>query len=182
MEGRISTSCKIQQLAAMQTACLAKSLNVCLTGCAAITSPSSPTLPHARFSPRHSSTLYDARKRRLRLGRGKLGKYLGRSGQAQNTQGKGQASRSEQSSSATWRLPRQGITTWLQCTMADSDVRRDVPAAKQCNSFFTSPCAPPLVTIKRRGGQQLQGLDLHRIKHHLPGLGLDTLSRPACNP
>jgi hypothetical protein len=25
--------------------------------------------------------------------------------------------------------------------------------------FFTPPCAPPLVTIKGRGGQRLQGLD-----------------------
>jgi hypothetical protein len=40
-------SCKIQQLAAMQTDRLAKSLNASLTGCADITSPSSPTLPHA---------------------------------------------------------------------------------------------------------------------------------------
>jgi hypothetical protein len=62
---------------AMQAACPNKSLNVGLTGCAAITSPSSPTLPHAKLSPRHSSTLYDAHKTRLRLGRGKLGRYSG---------------------------------------------------------------------------------------------------------
>jgi hypothetical protein len=72
--------------------------------------------------------------------------------------------------------------TWLQCTLVDNDVGRDVLAAKHCNSFFTSLCAPPLETIKERGGQWLQGLDLHRIEHHHPGLGLDTLSRPACNP
>jgi hypothetical protein len=46
-------------------------------------------------------------------------------------------------------------------------------------TLFYFPLCPPLVTIKGRGGQ---GLDLHRIAHHLPGLGLDTLSRPACNP
>jgi hypothetical protein len=91
-------------------------------------------------------------------------------------------SRREQSNQATRRLPRQGATTWLQCTPMDSDVRLDVPAAKHYNSLYTSPCTPPLVTIKGRGGQRLQGLDLHRIEHHLPGLGLDTLSRPACNP
>jgi hypothetical protein len=68
----------------MQAAYPGKSLNTGLTGCTAITSPSSPTLPHARLSPRHSSTLYDAHKPRLRLGRGKLGKYSGRLGQAQN--------------------------------------------------------------------------------------------------
>jgi hypothetical protein len=38
---------QMQQLAAMQAARPAKSLNVGLTSCAAITSPSSPTLPHA---------------------------------------------------------------------------------------------------------------------------------------
>jgi hypothetical protein len=66
-----------QQLAAMQVAYPGKSLNAGLTGCAAITSPSSPTLPHGRLSPRHSSTLYDAHKPKLRLGRGKLGKHSG---------------------------------------------------------------------------------------------------------
>jgi hypothetical protein len=69
-----------QQLAAMQAACPGKSLNAGLTGCVAITSPSSPTLPHAKLSMRHSSTLYDVHKPRLRLGRGKLGRYSGRQG------------------------------------------------------------------------------------------------------
>jgi hypothetical protein len=67
-EGRISTSHKIQQLAAMQEARLAKSLNAGLTGRATITSPSSPSLPHARLNPRHSSTLYDAHEPRFRSG------------------------------------------------------------------------------------------------------------------
>jgi hypothetical protein len=53
-------------------------------------------------------------------------------------------SRNEESSSATRRLSRQGITVWLQCAPADSDVRRDVPAGKHCNSFLLplvpSPC------------------------------------------
>jgi hypothetical protein len=49
-----------QQLAAMQTTRPSKSLNAGLTSCTTITSPSSPTLPHARLRPRHSSTLYDA--------------------------------------------------------------------------------------------------------------------------
>jgi hypothetical protein len=47
--------------------------------------------------------------------------------------------------------------------------------------FLLPPCAPPLVTIKGKGGQWLQGLDLLQIKHHSKGLGLDTLSRPVCN-
>jgi hypothetical protein len=85
----------------MQVAYPGKSLNAGLTGCMAITSPSSPTLPHARLSPRHSSTLYDAHKPRLRLGRGKLDKYSGRLRQAQNTRGEGQASQSKQSNPAT---------------------------------------------------------------------------------
>jgi hypothetical protein len=95
---------KEQQMAAMQAAYPDKSLNEGLTGCAAITSPSSPTLPRARLSPRHSSTLYDAHKPRLRLGRGKLGKYSGRLRQAQTTRGEGQASRSKQSNPATRQL------------------------------------------------------------------------------
>jgi hypothetical protein len=94
-----------QQLAAMQAAYPGKSLNVGLTGCAAITSPSSPTLPHTRLSLRHSSTLYDAHKPRLKLGRGKLGKYSGRLRQAQTTRGEGQASRSKQSNPAMRRPP-----------------------------------------------------------------------------
>jgi hypothetical protein len=81
--------------AAMQAACPGKSLNAGLTGCTAVTSPSLPTLAHARLNPRHSSTLYDAHKPRLRLERGKLGKYSGRLRQAQTTRGEGQVSRSK---------------------------------------------------------------------------------------
>jgi hypothetical protein len=111
-----------QQLAAMQATCPGKSLNAGLTSRATITSPSSPALPHARLNQRHSSTLYDARGPRLRLGRGKLGKHSGRLRQAQTTQGEGQASRRKQSNPATRRLPRQGIATRLQCTLTDDDV------------------------------------------------------------
>jgi hypothetical protein len=134
-----------QQLAAMQTTCPGKSLNAGLTSRATITSPSSPTLPHTRLNPRHSSTLYDAHEPRLRLGRGKLGKHSGRLRQAQTTRGEGQASRKEQSNPATRRLPRQGIATRLQCTPTDGDIRRDVPAAKHCNSFLF-----PLVPLPLR--------------------------------
>jgi hypothetical protein len=81
-----------QQLAAMQATCLGKSLNAGLTSRTAITSPSTSTLPHARLNPRHSSTLYDTHEPRLRFGRGKLGKHLGRLRQAQTTRGEGQAS------------------------------------------------------------------------------------------
>jgi hypothetical protein len=102
-----------QQLAAMQATRPGKSLNAGLTSRATITSPSSPTLPHTRLNPRHSSTLYDAHEPRLRFGRGKLGKHSGRLRQFQTTQGEGQASRREQSSPATRRLPRQGIATAL---------------------------------------------------------------------
>jgi hypothetical protein len=140
-EERISTSCKIQQLAAMQEARLAKSLNAGLTGCATITSPSSPSLPHARLNPRHSSTLYDVHEPRLRLRRGKLGKHSGGLRQGQTTRGEGEASRKEQSNPATRRFPRQGIATQLECTPTDGDVRRDVPASKHCN-FFLFPLMP----------------------------------------
>jgi hypothetical protein len=127
-----------QQLAAMQATCPGKSLNASLTSRATITSPSSPTPPHARLNPRHSSTLYDAHEPRLGLGRGKLGKYSGRLRQAQTTRRESQASQREQSNPATRRLPRQGITTRLHCIPTDGDVRRDVPAAKHCNSFLLS--------------------------------------------
>jgi hypothetical protein len=155
----------------MQAARPGKSLNAGLTSRAAITSPSSLTLPHARLNPRHSSTIYDAHETRLRLGRSKLGKHPDRLRQAQTTRGEGQASRREQFNPATRRLPRQGITTRLRYAPTDSDVRWDVPAAKHCNSSVFPPCAPPLETIKGRGGQQSQGLDLHTIRHHHPGLG-----------
>jgi hypothetical protein len=132
-----------QQLAAMQVTCPGKSLNVGLTSRVAITSPSSPTLPHARLNLRHSSTLYDAHEPRLRLGLGKLGKQSGRLRQAQTIRGEGQASRREQYNPATRQLPRQGIATWLQYTPTDSDVRQDVSAAKHCNSFVFPLCPSP---------------------------------------
>jgi hypothetical protein len=134
-----------QQLAPMQATRPGRSLNAGLTSRAAITSPSSPTLPHARLNPRHSSTLYDTHEPRLRLGHAKLGKHSGRLRQAQTTRGEGQASRREQSNPATRRLPRQGIATWLQCSPTNSDVRRYVPAAKHCNSFVF-----PLVPLPLR--------------------------------
>jgi hypothetical protein len=121
-----------------------KSLNAGLTSRATITSPSSPTLPHARLNPRHSSTLYDAHKLRLRLGRGKLGKHSGRLRQAQTTQREGQASQREQSNPSMRRLPRQGIATRLKCIPMDGDVRRDVPAARHCNSFLLPLVPLPL--------------------------------------
>jgi hypothetical protein len=134
-----------QQLAAMQATCPGKSLNAGLTSRVAITSPSSPTLPHARLNPRHSSTLYDAHEPRLRLGRGKLGKHSGRLRQAQTTQGEGHAFRREQSNPATRWLPRQGIATQVQYTPTNSDVRRDVPAAKHSNSFVFDLVSLPLI-------------------------------------
>jgi hypothetical protein len=100
------------QLAAMHAAKPGKSFNAGLTSRATVTSPSSLTLLHAILRPRHSSTLYDAHKPRLRLGCGKLGKHSGRLRQAQTTREEGQASWSEQSDPTTRRLSRQGITTW----------------------------------------------------------------------
>jgi hypothetical protein len=132
----------------MQTTCPGKNLNAGLTSRATITLPSSPALPHARLNPRHSSTLYDAREPRLRLGRGKLDKHSGRLRQAQATRGEGQASRREQSDLATRWLPRQGIATWLQCIPTDDDVRRDVPVAKHYNSFYF-PLCPSSCDYKR---------------------------------
>jgi hypothetical protein len=123
----------------------AGALNANLTSRAAITSPSTSALPHAKLSPRHSSTLYDARGPRLRLTRGKTSEYSGRLRQTQTTRGEGQASRKEQLSPATWRLPRQGIATQRRYAQTDNDVRRDVPAADHCNSFVF-----PLVPLPLR--------------------------------
>jgi hypothetical protein len=96
-------------------------------------------------TPRHSSTLYDAHKSRLRLGRGELGKHSNSLRQAQSTRGEGQASREESSNPATRRPPRQVVATRHQHTPMDNDVRRDVPTAKHCNSFLF-----PLVPLPLR--------------------------------
>jgi hypothetical protein len=92
-------------------------------------------------------------KPRLRLGRGKLDNYSGRLRQAQTTRRRSQASRNEQSYPATRRLQRLIVTARLQRVLTDNDVPRDVPATKHCTSFPLPSCAPPLVTIKGRGGQ-----------------------------
>jgi hypothetical protein len=42
----------------------------------------------------------------------------------------------EQSNPVTRRLSRQGIATWLQCTLTDIDVRQHVLSTKYCNSFY----------------------------------------------
>jgi hypothetical protein len=139
-EGRISTSRKIQQLVAMQEARLAKSLNAGLTGRATITSPSSPSPPHARLNPRHSSTLYDAHEPRLRLGRGKLGHTK----TSPNYSGRRPSVPEETVQPGHATVSRQGITTRLQCTPTDGNVRRDVPAAKHCNSFLLPLVPLPL--------------------------------------
>jgi hypothetical protein len=125
-----------RQLAAMQATCTGRSLNASLTSRATTTSPLTSTLPHAKLSPRHSSTLYDARGPRLRLTRGKSSKYSGRLKQEQTTRGEGQVSRGEQPDPATRRLPRQDIKTKLQCSLTDDDIRRDVPVVRHCCSFF----------------------------------------------
>jgi hypothetical protein len=108
-----------RQLAAMQATCPGRSLTASLTSRATITSPSNSALPHAKLSPRHSSTLYDAGGPRLRLTRGKSSKNSGRLRQDQTTRGEAQVSQSEQPDPATRRLPRQGINTKLQCSLTD---------------------------------------------------------------
>jgi hypothetical protein len=127
---RISTSYRDNNWRPCRRPTPAGALNANLTSRAAITSPSTSALPHAKLSSRHSSTLYYARGPRLRLTRGKTNGYSGRLRQTQTTQGEGQASRKEQFNPATWRLPRQGIATLRRYAQTDSDVRRDVPATK----------------------------------------------------
>jgi hypothetical protein len=74
-----------RQLAAMQATCPGRSLNASLTSRTTITSPSTSTLPHAKLSPRHSSTLYNTCRPRLRLTRGESSKYSCRLKQDQTT-------------------------------------------------------------------------------------------------
>jgi hypothetical protein len=93
---RISTSYGVGSWRPCRRPAPAGALNANLTSRTAITSPSTSVLPHTKLSPRHSSTLYDACKPRLRLTRGKASKYSGRLKQAQTTRGEGQASQKEQ--------------------------------------------------------------------------------------
>jgi hypothetical protein len=142
---RISTSCGNDCWWPCRRPAPAGALNANLTGRAAITSPSTSVLPHAKLSPRHSSTLYDARGPRLRLTRGKTSESSGRLKQTQTTREEGQASRNEQFNPATRRPPRQDITTRRRYALTSNDVRRDVPAASQYNSFVF-----PLVPLPLR--------------------------------
>jgi hypothetical protein len=103
-EERISTSHGNNSWRPCKRPAPARALMQGLTSRAAITSPSSPTLPHARLNPRHSSTLYDAHEPRLRLKRGQLGKHSGRLRQAQTTRGEGKR---PGGNSPTW--PRDGF-------------------------------------------------------------------------
>jgi hypothetical protein len=90
---RISTSYGDDSWRPCRRPAPARALNANLTSRAAITSPSTFALPHAKLSLRHSSTLYDVRGPRLRLTCGKTSKYSGRPRQTQTTRGEGQASR-----------------------------------------------------------------------------------------
>jgi hypothetical protein len=92
---RISTSCGNDSWQPCRRPAPAGAINANLIGCAAITSPSTSVLSHAKLGPRHSSTLYDARGPRLRLMRGKTSENSGRLKQTQTTREEGQASRKE---------------------------------------------------------------------------------------
>jgi hypothetical protein len=96
-----------------------------------------------------------SRRRALSTWRCVSGKASGRLKQDQTTRGEGQVSQTKQLDPATRRLPRQDTKTKLQCGLTDDDIRRDVPVVTHCSSFSPSFCAPPLVTIKGRGGQTL---------------------------
>jgi hypothetical protein len=132
---RISTSYGDDSWRPCRRPAPAGALNADLTSRAAITSPSTFALPHAKLSPRHSSTLYDACGPRLRLTHGKTNVNSGRLRQTQTIRGKGQASRKEQFNAATRRPPQQGIATRRRYAQTDGDVRRGVSAPNQCNSF-----------------------------------------------
>jgi hypothetical protein len=78
---------QIQQLAAIQAARPDKSLNAGLTGYMTITSPSSPTLSHASSARGTQAPSMMLHKLRLRLGRGKLGEYSGKTKTSPNYSG-----------------------------------------------------------------------------------------------
>jgi hypothetical protein len=142
---RISTSCRSNSWRPCRRPAPAGALNANLTGRATITSPSTSVLPHAKLSPRHSSTLYDAHGPRLRLTHGKTSKNSGRLKQTQTTREEDQASRKEQFNPAKRRPPRQDITTRRRYAQTDNDVQRNVPAASHFNSFVF-----PLVPLPLR--------------------------------
>jgi hypothetical protein len=134
-----------------------------------------------KLIPRNSSTLYDALNPRLRPKHGELVKYSGRLRQQQTTRRRCQASRGKQPRPATRQLPRPGCATPLQCVLTDSDARWDIQQ-QSIVFLFTPPLCPSPCDYKRERMEPLQGSDLLQIEHHIKGLGLDTLSRPACNP
>jgi hypothetical protein len=68
---QISTSCGSNSWRPCRRPAPAGALNANLIGRATITSPSTSILPHAKLSPTHSSTLYDACGPRLGLTHGK---------------------------------------------------------------------------------------------------------------
>jgi hypothetical protein len=138
-----SSDVPVLKLTAMHAASLGKILNAGMTGSAAVTSPSSPTLPHARLCPRHSSTLYDAHKHRARLGHGKLGKHSGRLRQAQTTREKAKRPGVNSPTRPRGGSPDKASRLGFKRALTDSDVRQDVPTTKYCNSFLL-PLVPPL--------------------------------------
>jgi hypothetical protein len=143
-----------------------RSLNAGLLSCTAVSSPSSPTLPHASFTcgtqappttssglrPRFNMAVYSSTQAGLDtnglLGRGAKPPWM--------------------NSTAQPRGSSHDIAL-LQCVLTDSDTRRDVPATKHCDSYFLSHCTPPLESIKGRKGQLLEGLDIPQTEHSFQG-------------
>jgi hypothetical protein len=102
---------QIQQLAAMQAARPDKSLNAGLTSCAVVTSPSSPTLPHANSA--RGTQAPSTTRTSLDSGSGVASQASARADQDKPKLLREVAKRPEVNSlsPATRRLPRQGITT-----------------------------------------------------------------------
>jgi hypothetical protein len=131
---RISTSYGDDSWQPCRRPAPAGALNADLTSRTAITSPSTSALPHAKLSPRHSSTLYNARGPRLRLTRGKTNENSSRLRQTQTTGERPSVPKGTvQPSHAA--ASRQGIATRRRYAQTDGDVRRDVSAPNHCNSF-----------------------------------------------
>jgi hypothetical protein len=106
----------------MQATCPGRSLNASLTSRATITSPSTSTLPHAKLSPRHSSTLYNTRRPRLRLTRGESSKYSGVLKQHQTTREKAKCPGVNSPTRPRCGFLEKTPRPKLQCGLTDDDI------------------------------------------------------------
>jgi hypothetical protein len=156
-----------------------RSLNAALFRRATINSPSHPTLRHATPTEALECPL------RLALTYGwaltwRAHPTLRQVESAPNYSEEAPSLQSEQPRPATRRPLRQHGAAPLQCALMDSDAREDVPVANTVTLTLFSLFAPPPCVYKRERRATVTRAD--EPNPHTQGLGLDTLSRPVCNP